>query len=672
MVEILDLSNNRLSGIIPECMGNFSSLRVLDLRKNRFYGSIPGTFAEGNHYTLDLGNKKINDTFPYWLGNLLELRVLVLCSNKFYGSIRDCSKTNKCFPKLRIFDLSNNSFSNFLPTLYFKNLEAMMDVGEDERELEYMGEDYYQDSAILTWKGHEIQLGRIITTCTTIDFSNNYFHGKIPRVIGNLHALRLLNLSHNNLSGCIPSGNIPDHIFRSPNLQFLSLRGNLNLTGVFPKGQIPIPPPYLTIFSLSNNELTGEIPHLTCNMSMVEILDLSYNRLSGIIPECMGNFSSLHVLDLRKNRFYGSIPGTFDLGNNKINDTFPYWLGNLPELRVLVLHSNKFYGSIRDCSKTNKCFPNLRIFDFSNNSFNGFLPTPYFKNLEAMIDVGEDERELKHFREGDYKDSVTMTVKRHEIQLVQTITTFTTIDFSNNYFHGEIPGVIGNLHSLRFLNLSHNNLSGCIPSSLGNSTALEYLDLSSNKLVGKILRSLLNCSKLELLDLGNNKVNDTFPYWLGNLPELRVLILRSNKLIGIIPECKGNFSSLHVLDLQKNRFYGSIPGTFGEGNHYRMLNFNDNGLEGPVPRSLLNCSKLEKCGTDDGKPQPPSTLEDDAESSSGFGWKVVLMGYGCGMVLGVTMGYLVFSTGKPQWVVRIVEGGHPRKGRRLKNKCGGR
>ncbi|XP_031286457.1 receptor-like protein 33 [Pistacia vera] len=253
MVEILDLSNNRLSGIIPECMGNFSSLRVLDLRKNRFYGSIPGTFAEGNHYILDLGNKKINDTFPYWLGNLLELRVLVLCSNKFYGSIRDCSKTNKCFPKLRIFDLSNNSFSNFLPTLYFKNLEAMMDVGEDERELEYMGEDYYQDSVILTWKGHEIQLGRVITTCTTIDFSNNYFHGEIPRVIGNLHALRLLNLSHNNLSGCIPS----------------SLGNSIALESL----------------DLSSNKLTGKIPWQLANLSFLQVLNLSQNHLSEPIPQ---------------------------------------------------------------------------------------------------------------------------------------------------------------------------------------------------------------------------------------------------------------------------------------------------------------------------------------------------------------------------------------------------
>ena len=36
---------------------------------------------------LDLGNNNINDLFPYWLEALTTLRVLVLKSNRFYGPI---------------------------------------------------------------------------------------------------------------------------------------------------------------------------------------------------------------------------------------------------------------------------------------------------------------------------------------------------------------------------------------------------------------------------------------------------------------------------------------------------------------------------------------------------------------------------------------------------------
>ncbi|MFQ6661756.1 hypothetical protein Gotur_029802, partial [Gossypium turneri] len=61
-LEILDLSHNNLSGIIPQCFGNLSnSLQFLNLKKNKFYGTIPPTFAKGCRLT----NFNLN-------GNLLE------------------------------------------------------------------------------------------------------------------------------------------------------------------------------------------------------------------------------------------------------------------------------------------------------------------------------------------------------------------------------------------------------------------------------------------------------------------------------------------------------------------------------------------------------------------------------------------------------------------------
>ncbi|KAL7207606.1 hypothetical protein ACSBR1_029538 [Camellia fascicularis] len=96
---VLDLSNNNLSGLIPQCLGNFSnSLSVLNLGNNRFCGTFTTTFTKGNVLrnlnlngnqiegqvsrsllnckdleVLDLGKNKINDTFPHWLGTLRNL-----------------------------------------------------------------------------------------------------------------------------------------------------------------------------------------------------------------------------------------------------------------------------------------------------------------------------------------------------------------------------------------------------------------------------------------------------------------------------------------------------------------------------------------------------------------------------------------------------------------------
>ncbi|ESR55639.1 Receptor-like protein 33 [Citrus sinensis] len=428
------------------------------------------------------------------------------------------------------------------------------------------------------------------------------------------------------------------------NLEYLDLRSNLL------QGPVPAPSSNMRVFLISNNKFIGEIPRLICNTSTIEILDLSNNSLSGTIPECIGNFSkSLRVLDLRKNRFHGTIPETFpkgnnlttlnfngnelvgsvprsllncanlqvlDLGNNKMKDTFPHWLGTLRELQVLILRSNKFYGHLRDY-EADYYFSKLRILDLSNNNFTGSLPAMFFKNMKAMTDIGEaaDENKSKYMGETYYEDSVTLIIKRQEVKLMKILTIFTTIDLSKNSFHGEIPELMGKLHSLRLLNLSQNILSGNIPSSLGDLTDLESLDLSSNVLDGVIPRELTRLTFLAVLNLSRNKLE-------GRIPE------------------------------------GNQFATFSSDSYGGNL-----GLCG-FPLSK-NCSNDEP-------PQSSSVLEDDSESEIGFGWKVVLMGYVCGTVFGMILGYILLSTGNPQWIMGIVDGKNHRKVRRQNKKLEGR
>ena len=104
---------------------------------------------------------------------------------------------------------------------------------------------------------------------------------------------------------------------------------------------------------------------------------------------------------------------------------------------------------------------------------------------------------------------------------------------------------------------------------------------------------------------------------------------------------------LEVLDLSHNQLTGRIPlgkqfNTFD--NHSYMENL---GLCGfPLSRECNNETK-----------QPtPSTLqkEDNLEHENGFGWQAVLIGYGCGVIFGTLMGYLMFKFGKPKWIVRMV------------------
>ncbi|GAY64370.1 hypothetical protein CUMW_232980 [Citrus unshiu] len=146
----LVLSHNNLSGVLPQCLGNFSDeLSVLDLQGNNFFGTIPDTFIKESRLGvidlshnlfqgriprslvncsklefLDLGNNQISDTFPSWLGTIPNLNVLILRSNKFYGIIKE-PRTDCRFSKLHIIDLSNNRFTGKLPSKSFLCLDAM-------------------------------------------------------------------------------------------------------------------------------------------------------------------------------------------------------------------------------------------------------------------------------------------------------------------------------------------------------------------------------------------------------------------------------------------------------------------------------------------------------------------------------------------------------------------
>ncbi|KAK8300293.1 hypothetical protein V6Z12_D05G378800 [Gossypium hirsutum] len=169
-LSVLDLSKNKLGGTIPDCLGTFSDqllvvkLRTVNLNGNQLEGSIPQslTSCQGLE-VLDLGNNNINDTFPYWLGTLPHLQVLVPRSNRFHGDIQNFNGTFS-FSSLRMIDLSRNEFTGHIPPELFENLKSMKDIPVDKGGPKYMGEDYYHDSVIMTLKGLDFKLERILTS----------------------------------------------------------------------------------------------------------------------------------------------------------------------------------------------------------------------------------------------------------------------------------------------------------------------------------------------------------------------------------------------------------------------------------------------------------------------------------------------------------------------------
>ncbi|XP_034694086.1 receptor-like protein 6 [Vitis riparia] len=82
-LQVLDLSNNALSGGTPSCLIENEALAVLNLRRNMFSSILSGNFPGNcNLQTLDLNGNLLEGTIPESVANCKELEVLNLGNNR--------------------------------------------------------------------------------------------------------------------------------------------------------------------------------------------------------------------------------------------------------------------------------------------------------------------------------------------------------------------------------------------------------------------------------------------------------------------------------------------------------------------------------------------------------------------------------------------------------------
>ncbi|PKI41460.1 hypothetical protein CRG98_038159 [Punica granatum] len=159
---ILDLSSNNFTGEIPSSICQLrNDLRTIRLSQNRLEGTLPRSLVNcKNLEVLDLSENKLEDRFPYWLDTLPNLQVLDLRSNKLRGLINSFGKNNHPFPKLHIFDLSDNKFYGHLPAKYIANFIAMKDKARSASQYMWVNHSQatYQDSVMVVMKGFTIEL----------------------------------------------------------------------------------------------------------------------------------------------------------------------------------------------------------------------------------------------------------------------------------------------------------------------------------------------------------------------------------------------------------------------------------------------------------------------------------------------------------------------------------
>ncbi|KAM4082547.1 hypothetical protein ACJW30_11G183400 [Castanea mollissima] len=293
-LEILKLSNNNFNGQIFPTNFNMTSLEYLYLNNNHFSGKIPNSISLmtslGNSLsgpipsafqnysslvTLDLRDNYLNGNIPDWIGSVSSLSILLLGANHLEGRI----PTELCLlQKLNLLDLSYNKFlgpippclslsfgrTSSPPTWAYPTTPRWIGFAYEDPTIEtFAPVDWKQDVEFTTKSRTYSYKGDILNYMSGIDLSCNRLVGEIPPELGQINSIfRVMNLSHNNL--------------------------------------------------------TGQIPITFSNLKQMESLDLSYNNLNGKIPPQLTELTSLEVFSVAHNNFSGPLPdrkfqfGTFD------------------------------------------------------------------------------------------------------------------------------------------------------------------------------------------------------------------------------------------------------------------------------------------------------------------------------------------------------------------------
>ncbi|CAJ2629908.1 unnamed protein product [Trifolium pratense] len=351
---LLDISNNNLTGKIPNLELNLTYYPRIDLSSNLLEGFIPSfllqsqaLYLSNNKFSdlgpficsksnpnnilgiLDLSNNELKGELPDCWNNLTSLRYVDLSNNKLSGKI---SVSMGALANMEALILTNNSLSGQLPSS-LKNCSdnlASLDLGENNF-----------DGPIPSWIGDRLHQLVILS----LRFNN--FNGNLPTNLCYLKKLQVLDLSHNNLLGGIPTcvknfTSMTQNFMNSTTSMahqyitkggYSSTRYSFDISLVW-KGvdrRYKNANKFLKSIDLSSNHLTGEIPTEMESLFGLTSLNLSRNNLSGKIISNIGNFKSLEFLDLSSNHLSGRIPSS---------------LAHIDRLSVLNLSNNQLYGKI--------------------------------------------------------------------------------------------------------------------------------------------------------------------------------------------------------------------------------------------------------------------------------------------------------------------------------------
>ncbi|KAF5931532.1 hypothetical protein HYC85_027703 [Camellia sinensis] len=314
------------------------------------------------------------------LCKLKKLEELDLNHNLFEGILPPCLSNLR---SLKFFDISLNKFTGNISPSLFGSLNSL--DGNDKFEVETEDTNWIP----------MFQLNVLVLS----NYNLNKLSGDVPKFLLYQNKLRLIDLSHNNLTDsftnwllvndtglevlnlqnnsfvsqfCLPSCHYVNTYWMDVSNNHLSGPIQANMGNAFEGG---IPSSFVIFnlthiwhLQLNDNQFTGPLTNVLSKLSNLNFLDISNNYMS--IPMCTG---SKYVYGRLLSLIFGI--NTFFLLNPKLGS-----------VELVHLQGNKFTGLIPRALFNSS---NLLTFDIRENSFSGSIPDSIGENSSVKRELIE-------------------------------------------------------------------------------------------------------------------------------------------------------------------------------------------------------------------------------------------------------------------------------------------
>lgn len=410
LLEVLNLSSNRLTGRLPPSIGYLRRLRILDLHGNALTGNLDEQTSKARLHHLkslthiSFDDNKFTGPFPSCCLKMAWIVELHLSGMELNGQIPDCHRLGK----LKVLDLSFNAFTGPVPDFGRLPLPAPPSISASKKKKKEAAaassssssKNKVEPSSVKHVKPKSSNVQDFTNQNNEKNDDDDVLENETPlqkkkREYKKLKLLKAQRMARAKADEKQSKGTVQSHVTNaaaSEKTIIVNTTNQSSLSIQTRKGLPPEPVPETEEerrakeIELENEKIRLENERIelekinekrNSKVPCLSLMDLkmSRNNLTGELPKSYGKLTNLQRLEIGMNKL-SSIGGDdvawdhltklefVDFSRNKIEGPIPIKLASLEQLKILRLESNKFTGNIPDVLSR---LQDLELIDLSKN-----------------------------------------------------------------------------------------------------------------------------------------------------------------------------------------------------------------------------------------------------------------------------------------------------------------